>query len=110
MNYNLNLIMKRTVIRRTLTVFAFAFSSQFIFVENALGQNLKENNINYVAKDATINNVFKQLNKLTGFYFFYNESVLKDLRTVNIQIQKGSIEDILKSLSPKIRNYHPIHD
>lgn len=32
MNYNLNLIMKRTVIRRTLTVFAFAFSSQFIFV------------------------------------------------------------------------------
>ena len=105
MNYNLNLIMKRTVIRRTLTVFAFAFSSQFIFVENALGQNLKENNINYVAKDATINNVFKQLNKLTGFYFFYNESVLKDLRTVNIQIQKGSIEDILKSLSQQTGLY-----
>ncbi|WP_349971149.1 STN domain-containing protein [Phocaeicola massiliensis] len=97
--------MKRTVIRRTLTVFAFAFSSQFIFVENALGQNLKENNINYVAKDATINNVFKQLNKLTGFYFFYNESVLKDLRTVNIQIQKGSIEDILKSLSQQTGLY-----
>lgn len=97
MNYNL--ISKKTAMRTSLTVCAIALSSQLICAEEAFGQSLKESNITYLVEKVSVGDAFEQLSKITGFNFFYDESVLKDLKTVNIHIQKGSIDAILKELS-----------
>lgn len=97
MNYNL--ISKKTAMRTSLTVCAIALSSQLICAEEAFGQSLKESNITYLVEKVSVGDAFEQLSKITGFNFFYDESVLKDLKTVNIHVQKGSIDAILKELS-----------
>lgn len=97
MNYNL--ILKNTVMRISLTVCAIVVSSQLIFAGGVFGQNLKESNITYVVNQMSVSDAFDKLSKMTGFNFFYDESVLKDLNSVNVQIRKGSIDSILSELS-----------
>lgn len=89
--------------RTSLTVCAIALSSQLLCAEGVWGQSLKENNITYVVKQTSVSDVFEQLSKITGFNFFYDESVLKDLKNVNVQIKNGSIDAILNELSQQIR-------
>lgn len=97
MNYNL--ILNKTVMRTSLTVCAIALSSQLLCAEGVWGQSLKENNITYVVKQASVSDVFEQLTRTTGFNFFYDESVLKDLKHVSVQVKDGSIDTILNELS-----------
>ena len=78
MNYNL--IYNKTLMRTSLTVCAIALSSQLLCAEGALGQSLKENDITYVVKQTSVSDAFEQLSKITGFNFFYDESVLKGLK------------------------------
>ncbi len=103
MNYNL--ILNKTVMRTSLTVCAIALSSQLLCAEGVWGQSLKENNITYVVKQTSVSDVFEQLSKITGFNFFYDESVLKDLKNVNVQIKNGSIDAILNELSQQTGLY-----
>ena len=97
MNYNL--ILKNTIMRISLTVCAIVVSSQLICAEGVFGQNLKESNITYVVNRMSVSDAFDKLSKMTGFNFFYDEAVLKDLNSVNVQIHKGSIDSILNELS-----------
>jgi TonB-linked SusC/RagA family outer membrane protein len=97
MNYNL--IFNKTIMRTSLTVCAIALSSQLLCAEAVLGQGLKENNISYTVKKVSVSDAFEQLSKITGFNFFYDESVLKDLKAVNLQVKNGSIDTILNELS-----------
>lgn len=97
MNYNL--IYNKTLMRTSLTVCAIALSSQLLCAEGALGQSLKENDITYVVKQTSVSDAFEQLSKITGFNFFYDESVLKGLKNVSVQIKEGTIDTILHELS-----------
>lgn len=97
MNYNL--ILNKTVMRTSLTVCAIALSSQLLCAEGIMGQSLKENNITYMVKKISVSEAFEQLSEITGFNFFYDESVLKDLKGVNIQVKNGSIDAILNEMS-----------
>lgn len=85
--------------RTSLTVCAIALSTQLLCAEGVFGQNTKENKITYVIKQASVSDAFEQLSKITGFNFFYDEAVLKELKNVNIQIKNGSIDAILHELS-----------
>lgn len=85
--------------RTSLTVCAIALSSQLLCAEGALGQSLKENDITYVVKQTSVSDAFEQLSKITGFNFFYDESVLKGLKNVSVQIKEGTIDTILHELS-----------
>lgn len=97
MNYNL--ILNKTVMRTSLTVCAIALSSQLLCAEGALAQSQKENDITYIVKRISVSNAFEQLSETTGFNFFYDESVLKGLKDVSIEIKEGSIDTILNELS-----------
>ena len=97
MNYNL--ILNKTIMRTSLAVCAIAFSSQLLCAEEAWGQGLKENNITYTVKKTSVSDAFEQLSKITGFNFFYDESVLKDLKDVNVQVKNVSIDTVLEELS-----------
>lgn len=96
---NNNLIFNKTVMRTSLTVCAIALSSQLLCAEGVMGQSLKENDITYVVKQMSVSDAFDQLSKATGFNFFYDESVLKGLKNVSLQIKEGSIDVILNELS-----------
>lgn len=85
--------------RTSLTVCAIALSSQLLCAEGIMGQSLKENNITYMVKKISVSEAFEQLSEITGFNFFYDESVLKDLKGVNIQVKNGSIDTILNEMS-----------
>lgn len=85
--------------RTSLTVCAIALSSQLLCAEGVLGQSLKESDITYVVKQKSVSDAFDQLSKATGFNFFYDESVLKGLKNVSIQVREGSIDVILNELS-----------
>lgn len=97
MNYNL--ISKGIIMRTTLTFLAIILSLQMIWANNAFGQTLKEKHITYIVNGASVNDAFEQLSKLTGFHFFYDESVLEDIRHIDIRISDGSIDDILSELT-----------
>lgn len=97
MNYKR--ISKKDCLRTSLTVCAITLSSQFICAEDALGQNVKETHITYVATKVSVSDAFDQLSKLTGFFFFYDESVLSELKNINIHVKDGSIDAILNQLS-----------
>jgi TonB-dependent starch-binding outer membrane protein SusC len=47
-------------------------------------------------KNASLEKIFKEINRQTGYLFFYNRSWLKDARKVNIQVKNGSIEQALQ--------------
>ena len=97
MNYNL--IYNKIFMRTSLTVCAIALSFQLLCAEGVLGQSLKENDITYVVHQTSVNDAFEQLSKISGFNFFYDESVLKGLKSVSIQIREGTIDAILHELS-----------
>ena len=96
---NFYLIVRKSLMRTFFTLLTIALSIQFIFADGVYGQTLKETNLTYEAKSTSINDVFSQLNKLTGYHFFYEESILEDVTSVNIQISDGSLEYILKELT-----------
>lgn len=85
--------------RTFLILCAIIISQQILWGENAYGQSLKENNINYAVKGVSVGEAFNELSKLTGFYFFYDESTLRDIQQVNLQVRDGSIDSILNELS-----------
>ncbi|MDR2921364.1 MAG: hypothetical protein LBV72_18620 [Tannerella sp.] len=47
----------------------------------------------------SVSDAFEQLTKATEFNFSYEESVIKGLKNVSIQVEEGSIDVILKELS-----------
>jgi len=67
---NNNSILKKIVMRTLFTLLIICLFVPFLVAENANGQALKENNITYNIKNASIVNVFNQLSKITGYYFF----------------------------------------
>ncbi len=85
--------------RSLLTVCAIIVSFQLVCAREATGQNLKENNLTYVVRQIAVSEAFEQLSKLTGYNFFYDESVLKGVKDVHVNIRSGSIDSILDELS-----------
>jgi len=62
--------------------------------------------VNLNAKDITINKLFKELNKQTGYTFLYKAGILKDLPNVNVEISDASITEVLdKFLKDKPLDY-----
>lgn len=95
MNYNL----RKTIMRIIFSLLIIALSIPFLYAEPVYGQALKENNITCTVKGAAIADVFSELNKQTGFHFFYEESVIADANMVTIQIKNGSMDSILRELT-----------
>ncbi|WP_217809499.1 TonB-dependent receptor [Massilibacteroides vaginae] len=99
MNYNL--ILRKAIMRTFFSLLIIALSVPFVCAENAHGQALKENNIYYSIKNKHIADVFSDLNKQTGFNFFYDESVIEELNTITIDVKNSSIDVVLSELAKK---------
>lgn len=82
-------MIKTIRIMKLTTVLIIATCLQ-VSAKEAFTQNvtLKENNI-------SLQKVFKEIRKQTNFNFFYADEVLKNARTVNLNIQNGSIRAVL---------------
>lgn len=85
--------------RTFLSLLIIAMSIPFVCAENIYGQALKENNIFYSTKERHIVDVFTDLNKQTGFNFFYDESVIEDLKAVTLDVKNSSIDVVLNELA-----------
>ena len=96
---NNNSILKKIVMRTLFTLLIICLFVPFLVAENANGQALKENNITYNIKNASIVNVFNQLSKITGYYFFYNEEVIEGVKGISINVKNTEIGAILNELS-----------
>lgn len=92
---NNNSILKKIVMRTLFTLLIICLFVPFLVAENANGQALKENNITYNIKNASIVNVFNQLSKITGYYFFYNEEVIEGVKGISINVKNTEIGTIL---------------
>ena len=98
MNYNLT--KKRLAMRILLAFILINTSVSFLYARNAYGQTtLKKNDISYSVTNESIQNVFTQLSKLTGFYFFYDESVVENIENVSLNVKSKDIDAILKTLT-----------
>ena len=102
---NSNLILRKTILRFLTSLLIFTTSISFICAENAHAQELKDSKISYSAKDKTVTAVFSELSQQTGYHFFYNETVLKGLRTVTLHVKNGSLDSILAELSKQTGLY-----
>lgn len=91
--------------RTLLTICSVVLSFQLICAADISGQSIKKSNITYVVNEATVSEAFTQLSKLTGFNFFYDESVLENLKNVTLQVNNGSIDAILNELSKQTGLY-----
>ena len=99
---NFNLTKKKLAMRIFLAFTLINISIPFLIASNAYGQTkLKKSDISYSVKNESIQNIFTQLSKLTGFYFFYDESVLKGIENLSLDIQNKNIDVILTSLTEK---------
>lgn len=96
---NNNSILKKIVMRTLFTLLIICLFVPFLVAENANGQALKENNITYNIKNASIVNVFNQLSKITGYYFFYNEEAIEGVKGISINVKNTEIGAILNELS-----------
>ena len=95
-----NSLILRKILLRTLLVFTtVAFSLQTLWAEKNHVQALKETNITYFGNNISINDLFAQLSKITGYHFFYDEAVLEDVKPLNIDVIDDSIENILAEVS-----------
>lgn len=52
-------------------------------------------NINMSEKNIRLESVFSKLEQQTGYTFFYNTSLLKNLPNVNVDIENGTLEHVL---------------
>lgn len=89
--------------RISFSLLCLILSIQLIWAEDILGQAVKDTDITYVVKSTSLNEVFSQLSKLTGYHFFYDESVLTDIEPVDIQVNNGSIDNVLKELNAQTK-------
>lgn len=96
---NNNSIFKKVVTRTLFSLLIICLFVPFLIAENANGQALKENNISYNTKNTSIVNVFNQLSKITGYYFFYNEEVIKNVKNISINVKNTEIDKVLNELS-----------
>ena len=96
---NSNLILRKAIMRTFSFLLIIILSIPLVCAENIYGQSLKESNIFYSTKEKHIADVFSDLSKQTGFHFFYDESVIEDLKTITLDVQNGSIDIVLNELA-----------
>lgn len=65
-----------------------------------------QQHINLTANNMSLEKLFKQLEKQTGYSFFYKAEVLKNMPNVNVEINDASIDEVLqKCFSNKPLDY-----
>lgn len=62
-------------------------------------QQINNSGITIVAKNENITDIFKKITKATGYKFFYDENVVKDINRVSINVSKSEINQILNELT-----------
>lgn len=83
---------KRIFMRIKFTAFLIALACIHVYADgNAQSITLSE-------KNARVEKVFKEINKQTGFIFWYENSLLKDTKKVNVSVRNATIKQALDVL------------
>ena len=62
------------------------------------GVSAQNTRLDLKMKDATISQVFDEIERQTEVYFFYNKSQIDENKTISVDFRNKSIDDILKSM------------
>ena len=82
----------------TQTILVMQFSALFIFIACLqVSANGYAQKISISEKNASIQKVFKEIEKQSEYQFFYNERLLQGAKKVNIKLVNASLEDVLEA-------------
>lgn len=62
-------------------------------------QQASNKNISIQLKNEKIADAFKKISKASGYKFFYDEGLVKDVGQVNINVSKSEINQVLRELT-----------
>jgi TonB-linked SusC/RagA family outer membrane protein len=80
------------------TFLAMQFSALFIFIACLqVSANGYAQKISISEKNASMQKIFKEIEKQSEYEFFYNERLLQGARKVNIKLVNASLEDVLEA-------------
>ena len=85
---------KKTMIIMQLSIFIILFS---VFSVSAATYS-QSTKLTINAKDASISEIFDQIEKQSDFYFFYNKDVFKDSKKISVKFKDKGISDILDEI------------
>ncbi len=90
-------IMKKGLLRRNLGKASLVFCLlSFIFLTEPLFAHVQqEYKVTIVARNITIAKVFKEIQKQTGLYAFYNNDLLNDKEVINVNLDNMQLEKAL---------------
>ncbi|MEO0330801.1 MAG: SusC/RagA family TonB-linked outer membrane protein, partial [Bacteroidota bacterium] len=74
---------------------------QFLMADNLKSQSLKEIEIGFHLRNATLEEVFQQLESTTQFRFGYERKILKNDVRISISRANVSVEEVLREVSKK---------
>ncbi len=80
---------KLLVIMKLMSVFLFAACFYASATGTAQKVTLKE-------KNATLEKIFKEINRQTGFYFLYNSDLLRSAKKITIEVKEAPLTDVLE--------------
>ena len=81
--------LKRMLIMKLMTLFL-----SVIFLQVNAG--VYSENVTISLKNAPIEKVFKEIQKQTGYHFFYNEKLLKDAKKITITVKDVPVQTVLQ--------------
>ena len=61
-------------------------------------------------KNASLQKVFKEINRQTGFQFFYKDVLLKQVGKINIEVKDAAIDEVLKQCFSNLSVTYDIAD
>ena len=81
----------------TKTLLIMKFTAIFLLAAclqvSAIGYS---QNVTLTAKNVSLQKVFKEINRQTGYQFFYKDNLLNQVGKVNIRVKDASVEEVLE--------------
>jgi len=87
-------LLKKGSIGRILTIMKVTCIFLLAFCMNANAKGFSQN-VRISKKNASLNEVFKEIKNQTGYTFVYKEALLDKAKKVSVSISRGSVEQVL---------------
>lgn len=94
-----NYLIDSTRSRKTYRFISFFILLLFLSCSFVYAQGNKENTISIQGKNESVTSVFKKISQTTGYKFFYDQNVLKDIPTISINFTNADLQAVLDEIS-----------
>lgn len=97
-----------TVVNKNLKNIVLFFSFlclNFLVANPSYGQNVKEKNITFYVKNGQLVDVLNKISLQTNFKFFYDQSILRKVPVVTIDVKDMGIQELLDIITTQTKLY-----